>query len=359
MKLYRANVCCIGMALITFTNKGIYCKRGDFYIDPWKPVNLAVTTHGHADHVKWGNKAYLCHTLTKPILDQRLGEGLKIETLPYGSSININGVKVSFFPAGHVIGSSQVRLEYKDEVCVISGDYKTEDDGISGAFEPVKCHTFVSESTFGLPIYKWQPQDAIFDQIKNWVSTNHDRNKTSVLVAYSLGKAQRLIKGLAGYDQIYVHNSIANLNDRFIGSGVDLPKTIRISAETKKEDLQNGIVIVPPALAEGRWIKNLNNAATGVCSGWMQVRASRRWRSADAGFALSDHADWPGLLSAIKATEAEKVFVTHGYTATFSKYLNELGVDSEEVKTQYGIDEEEEKAELTADSVNIVEGDIA
>lgn len=331
--------------MIKFTNKGIYCMQGDFYIDPWQPVNLAVTTHGHADHVKWGNKAYLCHDLTKPILNQRLGADLKIETLPYNKEISINGVKVSLFPAGHVIGSSQIRLEYKGEVCVVSGDYKVEYDGISTAFEPVKCHSFVSESTFGLPIYKWQPQEIIFSQIKDWISDNHDKNKTSVLVAYSLGKAQRLIKGLDGYGSIYVHNSIANLNDGFIKAGVDLPETIRITADTKKDDLQKGIVIVPPALAEGRWIKNLINGATGVCSGWMQVRASRRWRSADAGFALSDHADWPGLLSAIKATEAEMVYVTHGFTATFSKYLNEIGIASEEVKTQYGSEDEDDKVE--------------
>ncbi len=336
------------MALISFTNKGIYCKQGDFYIDPWRPVKLAVTTHGHADHVKWGNDAYLCHELTKPILNQRLGPDLKIETLPYNKEININGVKLSLFPAGHVIGSSQIRLEYKGEICVVSGDYKVEYDGISTAFEPVKCHTFVSESTFGLPIYKWQPQELIFSQIRDWVSDNRDKHKTSVLVAYSLGKAQRLIKGLAGYGQIYVHNSIANLNEGFQKAGVDLPDTIRITAEIGKEAMQQGIVIVPPALAEGRWIKNLSNPATAVCSGWMQVRAGRRWRSADAGFALSDHADWPGLLSAIKATEAEKVFVTHGFTATFSKYLNEIGISSEEVKTQYGNenDEEEEVAAL-------------
>jgi putative mRNA 3-end processing factor len=333
------------MSLIQFSNKGIYCKQGDFYIDPWQPVDLAVTTHGHADHVKWGNKAYLCHDLTKPILNQRLGLDLKIETLPYNKQIDINGVKLSLFPAGHVIGSSQIRLEYKGEICVVSGDYKVEYDGISTAFEPVRCHTFVSESTFGLPIYKWQPQDIIFSQIKDWVSNNHDSNKTSVLVAYSLGKAQRLIKGLDGYSKIYVHNSIANLNEGFIKAGVDLPETIRITADTKKEHLQRGIVIVPPALAEGRWIKNLTNGATGVCSGWMQVRASRRWRSADAGFALSDHADWPGLLSAIEATQAEMVYVTHGFTATFSKYLNEIGIESEEVKTQYGNEEEDEKME--------------
>jgi putative mRNA 3-end processing factor len=329
------------MGLITFTNKGIYCNQGDFYVDPWRPVNLAVTTHGHADHVKWGNTAYLCHELTKPILQQRLGADLNIQTLPYNKEISINGVKLSLFPAGHVIGSSQIRLEYKGEVCVISGDYKVEYDGISTAFEPVKCHTFVSESTFGLPIYKWQPQDLLFKQITDWVSDNRDKGKTSVLVAYSLGKAQRLIKNLDQCGDIYVHNSIANLNDGFLRAGVDLPQTIRISPEIKKESLQQGLVIVPPALAEGKWIKTLQHAATGVCSGWMRVRAGRRWRSADAGFALSDHADWPGLLAAIKETEAEKVYVTHGFTSTFSKYLNEIGIASEEVKTQYGSDEDE------------------
>lgn len=329
------------MALIKFTNKGIYCTQGDFYIDPWKPVNLAVTTHGHADHVKWGNKAYLCHELTKPILNQRLGD-LNIETLPYYKEININGVKLSLFPAGHVIGSAQIRLEYKGEVCVVSGDYKTEYDGISTAFQPVKCHTFVTESTFGLPVYKWQPQEKIFNEIRDWASDNLIKNKTTVLVAYSLGKAQRLIKNLHGGLPIYVHQSIANLNEAFIKAGVALPETIRIHPDLRKEQLQQGIVIVPPALAEGRWIKNLLHAATGVCSGWMQVRASRRWRSADAGFALSDHADWPGLLSAIKSTAAEKVFVTHGYTATFAKYLNEIGIAAEEVKTQYGNEEADE-----------------
>lgn len=329
------------MGLITFTNKGIYCSQGDFYIDPWRPVNLAVTTHGHADHVKWGNNAYLCHELTKPILQHRLGADLNIQTLPYNEEISINGVKLSLFPAGHVIGSSQIRLEYKGEICVVSGDYKVEYDGISTAFEPVKCHTFVSESTFGLPIYKWQEQHLIFEQITDWVSDNRDKGKTSVLVAYSLGKAQRLIKNLDQCGEIYVHNSIANLNDGFLRAGVDLPQTTRITPEIKKESLQQGLVIVPPALAEGKWIKTLQNAATGVCSGWMRVRAGRRWRSADAGFALSDHADWPGLLLAIKETEAEKVFVTHGFTATFSKYLNEIGIESEEVKTQYGSDEDE------------------
>ena len=329
------------MALIKFTNKGIYCKQGNFYIDPWHPVDYAVTTHGHADHVKFGNKNYLCHDLTKPILQQRYGLTDNVQTLPYHQTIDINGVKLTLFPAGHVIGSSQVKLEYKGEICVVSGDYKVEYDGISTAFEPVKCHTFVSESTFGLPIYNWQAQEIIFEQIKNWVTDNHLKGKTSILVAYSLGKAQRLIKNLGDQYPIYVHNSIANLNESFMAAGVELPKTIRITADLKKEELQKGIVIVPPALADGKWIKSLQQPAVGICSGWMAVRAGRRWRSADAGFALSDHADWQGLLTAIKATTAEKVFVTHGSTAVFAKYLNEIGISAEEVTTKYGAEDDD------------------
>lgn len=331
------------MALIQFTNKGIYCKQGKFYIDPWQPVDFAVTTHGHADHVKWGNKNYLCHELTKPILKQRYGLANEVQTLAYNQPLNINGVKLSLHPAGHVIGSSQIRLEYKGEVCVISGDYKTEYDGISTAFEPIKCHTFVSECTFGLPIYKWQAQQHIFNNIQNWVNDNINKDKTSVLVAYSLGKAQRLLQNLGTDKPIYVHHSIANLNQAFIAAGVKLNNCIRITQEIKKTELQKGIVMVPPALADSKWTKNLTNAAIGVCSGWMAVRAGRRWRSADAGFALSDHADWLGLLDAIKATQAEKVFVTHGSTAVFAKYLNEIGINAEEVKTQYGTEEQAEE----------------
>jgi putative mRNA 3-end processing factor len=329
------------MALIKFTNKGIYCKQGNFYIDPWHPVDYAVTTHGHADHVKWGNKNYLCHELTKSILQQRYGLSDNVQTLPYHQTIDINSVKLTLFPAGHVIGSSQIKLEYKGEICVVSGDYKVEYDGISTAFEPVKCHTFVSESTFGLPIYNWQAQEIVFEQIKSWITDNHLKGKTSILVAYSLGKAQRLIKNLGDEYPIYVHNSIANLNESFIAAGVELPNTIRITPDLKKEELQKGIVIVPPALADGKWIKSLQQPAIGVCSGWMAVRAGRRWRSADAGFALSDHADWQGLLTAIKATNAEKIFVTHGSTAVFAKYLNEIGISAEEVTTKYGAEDDD------------------
>lgn len=332
------------MGLITFTQRGIYCKQGDFYVDPWLPVDYAVTTHGHADHVRWGNKYYLCHHLTKAIIKCRISEDLIVESLEYGDTVVRNGVQISFHPAGHVIGSAQVRLEYKGEICVISGDYKVEYDGVSTAFEPIRCHTFVSESTFGLPVYNWLPQDILFEDIKHWATQNKENHKTTVLIAYSLGKAQRLLHNLAGHLPIYVHNSIGRLNAAIEQAGVTLPPYKTITADMSKDDLQGGILIVPPVMRDSKWIKSLQTAAVGICSGWMQVRSHRRWQSADAGFALSDHADWNGLITAINATEAEKVYVTHGFTSVFSRYLREQGIPAEAVTTQFGIEDEDEEA---------------
>lgn len=328
------------MALLQFSSKGIYCAQGKFYIDPWKPVNYALTTHGHADHVKTGSAHYLCHTLTKPVLQSRYGLNDEVQTLSYNESITINGVQVSFHPAGHVIGSAQIRLEYKGEIWVVSGDYKTEYDGISTAFEPVKCHHFITESTFGLPIYQWAPQQSVFKDIQNWVHQNIEQQKTSILSAYSLGKAQRLVQNLQSDRPIYVHSSINKLQMAFESQGLKLPQVKVLSENCTKAELQQAILIVPPAITDSKWVKTLINPVVGVCSGWMQVRAARRWRSADAGFALSDHADWKGLLQAISATEAEHIYITHGYTSTLSKYLTELGLDAKPVQTQYGTEDD-------------------
>jgi len=333
------------VSIITFTNKGIYCPQGKFYIDPWLPVDHAVITHGHADHARWGSKHYLCHKYTEPVLRLRIDPDLSISTLDYNQTIFINGVKLSMFPAGHIVGSAQIRLEYGGYVAVISGDYKTEYDGISTAFEPVKCNEFVTESTFGLPIYNWLPQQELFGGIKDWIANNQLQDKTSVFIAYSLGKAQRLMKGLEGTARLFVHNSVNNLNKAIESNGIILPQAEIVTMETPKSETQNQIVILPPALLGTNLIKKLPNASVAICSGWMQVRGSRRWQAADAGFAVSDHADWSGLLSAIKATGAEKVYVTHGSTATFSKYLNEIGIESAEVATQYGKEDDEEVAE--------------
>lgn len=331
------------MKLIEFTNKGIYCIPGKFYLDPWRPVELAVISHGHGDHAKWGMKKYLCHDFTKPILQHRISPDIEVQSLPYGEQISINGVKLSFHPAGHIVGSAQIRLEYKGYVSVFSGDYKVQDDGLSTPFEIVRCNEFVTESTFGLPIYNWLEPEQYAEQMKNWHLMNKEQGKTSVFIGYSLGKAQRIMKAVEGCGKIFVHNSVAKINEAIESSGIQLPEYEPVYFNEDLKKINNEIVIVPPALLDSNMIRKIPNRATGLCSGWMQVRGSRRWRSADAGFAISDHADWTGLLDTVKATGAEKVHVTHGQTAVFSKYLNELGIEAYEVKTHYGDEEEEEK----------------
>lgn len=329
--------------MLRFCSEGIYCVPGDFYIDPWRPVAKALITHGHADHARGGMQDYLCHHFTVPILKARIGADIRVQGIAYNEPVYLNGVKVSFYPAGHIIGSAQIRLEYGGKVVVASGDYKVQDDGLSTPFEPVRCHEFITESTFGLPIYKWLPVERYQQQMRQWVADNQARGKTSIFIGYSLGKAQRIMKDLEGMDDIYVHYSIARLNEAYASAGILLPGCKNLDLREEVKQVTGKIVIVPPALADSNALKKIPDPATAICSGWMQVRGARRWRSADAGFAISDHADWPGLLQAVKATAAEKVYVTHGQTEAFAKYLNETGIHAEAIKTEFGAEEEPEE----------------
>jgi putative mRNA 3-end processing factor len=325
--------------MIEFTDKGLYCAAGGFFIDPWKPVERAVITHAHSDHARAGSGAYLCHRLTVPLLELRLGPG-SYQGVEWGQTIDMNGVRVSLHPAGHIIGSSQVRVEYRGRVWVISGDYKTEDDGLSCAFEPVRCHVFVTESTFGLPIYHWKPQATIYTSIREWVAGNRGLGKTSVLMAYSLGKAQRLLTCLAPMGAtVYVHGAVWNVHQALLGAGVALPPVVRVDPEMSAAAFRGQVVIAPSGAEGSPWMRRFLPYSVGVCSGWMQVRGNVRRRNADAGFALSDHADWNGLLKAVRETGAEKVYVTHGFQAALSRYLNEDGHSAAEIKTEYGEDE--------------------
>jgi putative mRNA 3-end processing factor len=250
----------------------------------------------------------------------------------------MNGVRITLHPAGHIIGSSQIRVEYEGEVWVISGDYKTENDGLSGEFEPVKCHTFITESTFGLPIYHWKKQAVIFSDIQNWIRKNGEEGKTSILFAYSLGKAQRILLPISEVNKnILVHGAVYNVQEALQNAGWKLPSVQRVTFDTPKELLKGNVVIAPSSAEGSPWIKKFAPYSIGVCSGWMQVRGAVRRRNIDAGFVLSDHADWEGLLSAIKATGAERVYVTHGFQSAFSRYLTEQGIDGREVKTEYGV----------------------
>ncbi|WP_298541960.1 ligase-associated DNA damage response exonuclease [uncultured Aquimarina sp.] len=320
--------------LLEFTEKGIYCDVAKVYLDPWKPVDKAIITHGHADHSRWGHKQYITHHTNIPIIQHRLGD-IFVTGKEYGETFTINNVKFSFHPAGHIIGSSQIRVEHKGEVWVFTGDYKIEDDGISTPYEPVKCHTFITECTFGLPAFKWAPQEEVFRDINQWWSENQTEGKTSILFGYSLGKAQRLLKYVnPEIGKIYTHGAIENMTN-VIRPMVSFPKTTLITRETKKEELIGNIVIAPPSTHGSTWIRKMVPYVTASASGWMAFRGARRRRAIDKGFVLSDHCDWDGLLTAIKETEATKVITTHGYTEIFSKYLRELGYDARTEKTQY------------------------
>lgn len=336
------------MSLITCTEAGLYCAAGDFYIDPWRPVQKAVITHAHSDHARWGSAAYLCHTQTRPLLQLRLG-AVNCQTLEWGEPLQLNGVEISLHPAGHIIGSSQIRVAHKGEIWVASGDYKTYSDDISGDFEPVRCQHFITESTFGLPIYQWKNQEESYAEILAWVARNQSEGYNSVFLAYSLGKAQRIISCLAAaHPVLWAHGAIYNTQEALRQSGWALPKVEWINADTPKSALNRAVIIAPPSAEDSTWMKKLNPYRLAICSGWMQVRGNARRRNADAGFVISDHADWPGLLSAVAATGAERVYVTHGFTSSFARYLNEQGQSAEELKTAFGTEEETETIPIPA-----------
>lgn len=333
--------------LLQFTNNGIYCEKANVYLDPWKPVDHAIISHGHADHSRYGHKKYITHHRNVPIIQHRLGE-INVTGKEWGEIFTVNNVKFSLHPAGHIIGSSQIRVEHKDEVWVFTGDYKTENDGISTPYEPIKCDTFITECTFGLPAFKWTPQEEVLENINKWWAENRAEGKTSILFGYSLGKAQRLLKYLdTDIGEIYTHGAIENMTE-VLRPLVDFPKTTLITRDTKKEQLLGNIVLAPPSAHGSTWIRKMVPYVTASASGWMTFRGARRRRAIDKGFVLSDHCDWPGLLESIEATGAEKIICTHGYTDIFSKYLREQGYDARTEATQYG--EEETEAALASKS---------
>lgn len=321
--------------LLSFDGKGIYCAQADVHIDPWKPVSKAFITHGHSDHARWGMGSYVCTNASVPILKHRLGK-VKIHGIAYGEAMMVNGVEFTFFPAGHVIGSAQIRVSYKGETWVVSGDYKLSNDGISEAFEPVKCHTFITESTFGLPVYRWDPQEQIYDRMNAWWKKNQAEGKVSIITAYSLGKAQRIIQNLDhSVGKIFTHGAIEATNRALRASGVPLLDTTHATANLDYKEYAGGLVIAPPSAVNSNWTKKFKDFRLGIASGWMQVRGARRRRAADIGFVLSDHADWNELNQAIALTEASEIYVTHGFSEIFSQYLIEQGYDAKVVKTAF------------------------
>jgi putative mRNA 3-end processing factor len=327
--------------LIELRPQGLYCPAGDFFIDPWRPVQRAVITHAHADHARGGHAHYLASAPSAGVLRARLG-AIQLDTLAWGERISHHGVRLSLHPAGHVLGSAQVRLEHGGQVWVLSGDYFVSGAGDANAtcaaFEPVRCDCFITESTFGLPVYRWQPQAQVLAQINDWWAANAAAGRPSLLLGYSFGKAQRLLAGLdAGIGPIYTHGAVEAVNEAYRAAGVALPPTRKLDDKVRKAELGRAIVLAPPSVQSGAWAQRLGaERRDAFASGWMQLRGRRRREGLDCGFVLSDHADWPGLHAAIAATGAQRVIVTHGYEAVMVRVLRERGLDAASFSTAYG-----------------------
>ena len=372
--------------LIVRRPEGLYCPPGDFYIDPWRPVDRAVITHAHADHARRGHAHYLSAATGEGVLRARLGE-IDLQALEYGAVVDHFGVRVSLHPAGHVLGSAQVRLEHRGRVWVASGDYfvageandAREDNASCAPFEPVRCDVFITESTFGLPIYRWAPQRDTFAAINNWWAANADAGRASLLLGYSFGKAQRILMGVdPSIGPIVVHGAVEPLNRAYRAGGVALPATQVLAPLSEKSSdkssakstatridraerdqaaitLKRALVIAPPSVQNSAWARRFGaDTSDAFASGWMQLRGARRRRSVDRGFVLSDHADWPGLQRAIRATGAQRVIVTHGYEAVMVRWLREQGLEAGAFETEYGAEEEgpdanEARAEISAE----------
>lgn len=338
--------------LVVARPEGLYCPPGDFYLDPWRPVERAVITHGHGDHARFGHTHYLAAEACAPVLNARL-PGIDLATVPYGERVLHHGVELSFHPAGHVLGSAQVRIAYRGRVWVASGDYYVagerddprEYNSTCAPFEPVRCDCFITESTFGLPVYRWAPQSTVFAGIEAWWRDNAAAGRASVLYAYSLGKAQRVLHALdPSIGPIVAHGAVEGVNRAYRNAGVALPATLNVAAIKDRSLLSRSLVIAPPSAQRSPWLRRFGEVSDAFASGWMLVRGNRRRRGVDRGFVLSDHADWPGLLRAIRATEASRVIVTHGFESEMVRHLAELGYDAGAFTTEFGDRDDEPEA---------------
>lgn len=327
-----------GEPLLTFTPRGIFCPKADVYIDPHKPVSRALITHGHSDHAILGHRYYLCTALTAAILKYRLGSFIQIQTVGFGQEILINQVRFSFHPAGHIPGSAQIRVSYQDEIWVVTGDYKTETDELGENYEMIPCHTLITETTFALPVYQWKPQQLIIREILDWYTYNLNSGLSTVLLAYSLGKSQRLIHHIPVGIPVYTHGSVEQTTDVLRKAGLKLRPTIPVSSKVSKKEIQKGITIAPSSVLNSPWIRSLVNPVTATISGWMALINNRKKQAADQGFTLSDHVDWTAINEVVKLSGTQKVYAMHGYTSMYVDWLRSRGMDAEEVSSKLPVE---------------------
>ncbi|WP_088921805.1 ligase-associated DNA damage response exonuclease [Granulosicoccus antarcticus] len=328
--------------LIQATETGLVCRRGNFVIDPWKETHTALISHAHADHARPVAQVYYASESSVPLLKRRLGENLDIRGVPYSRTFELGQTRVSFHPAGHVLGSAQVRVQSDSEVWVFSGDYKRDHDPSCEPFEVVPCDTFITEATFALPVYRWQPGAVVAAEIAQWWQDMQSEGRPAVLFAYSLGKAQRVLSELTAFcdKPVYLHGAVHPLTEIYRAAGIRMLPGLPIDLDDKQRDYSGELIIAPPGASGSTWMRRFPRASTGFCSGWMRVRGNRRRRGYDRGFVLSDHADWPGLLQTIEQTGARRILTTHGNSTALVRLLRERGMDAAALETRFSEEED-------------------
>lgn len=334
---------------------GLYCPAGDFYIDPWSSVGRAVITHAHSDHARWGSEQYLASNDSRTLLELRLGKGIKLQTLPYGEKMIIGSATVSLHPAGHILGSSQVRIEVDGKVALVTGDYKLQDDPTCSAWEPVRCDLMVTESTFGLPVFRWPTISEVTGNILQWWRENQAERRTSILLGYAVGKSQRMIAELLeassqeSSNEMFIHGALIGPMVAYRVAGVSLPALRSISEMPGKHDYSQALIFAPPAAQNSPWMKRFPDASVAMASGWMAIRGTRRRRNVDRGFVVSDHVDWTDLAKAIELCNPTELWVTHGFSDVVARYQSELGRQARPIVTQFvGDDADVEPEESSA-----------
>jgi putative mRNA 3-end processing factor len=336
------------VGLITSNTKGLYCKAGKFYIDPWGKVKTAVITHAHSDHLRRGSQNYITSKRSHELVDHRLPEedDYSVTSYDFDETFEINGVTVSLHPAGHVLGSSQVRLEYKGEVTVLTGDYKRQADPSCEPFVQLQADELVTEATFGLPIYRWSPGEVVMSQISRWILQNREKSKTSVIFGYSLGKTQRILAELAQLPEfegetVYIHGALDATSQIYRQHNIKLLDTELVVDQEKGFDFSDKLVLAPPGSFKSKFMNRFKDFESGFASGWMRVRGRRRMGGYDTGFVMSDHADWPGLLTTVRDSGANEVYVGFTKSPTFVRYLrDEMGYDAAQLNVRYSSEDD-------------------
>jgi putative mRNA 3-end processing factor len=316
--------------LVLITRRGLYCPQGDFYIDPRRPVQTAVITHGHGDHLRQGNARYILARPGIGIARARLRGSNDLLAVDYGARHTLGSTTVSLHPAGHILGSAQVRIEHGHRVWVVSGDYKRQADPTCMPFEPLKCDAFVSESTFGSPEYRWPPACEVVKEIISWWHANRERGLASMLFCYALGKAQRVLAELAALTSqaVYVHPALTALIQVYRAAGIVMAPTLPVK-RGNSSDYRGALVLAPPSALRSSWTRSFGSISRGFCSGWMCLPRRRDSAGYDRGFVLSDHADWAELVATCLETRARRVFLTHGKTDTLVRFLCEQGIEAQ------------------------------